>query len=490
MAQVETPSHAPPASSFSSPQRSRCNTSASQPGHRRPHYDSVAGGSFVSELSDLLGHVGRPEPDEEPGNPVGVFGGSLIMINTVVGGGISLVATPFALRELGLIPFMAAELLFAMGTVASMTMIGSICHRTDCYDLMDVTARYLGPKSAKVLGAAVFLNTFGIVTSFIQIAFDACSAFGSFDRWVSYAVIGGLLLITARLSWAEHVRGIERLASVCLLLWVVFVGMVVVHFLQAAATPGALAENWTQSRSLTDVLVGKGLASINLTWTCQFNAAPLFSSLAPREVGPMRRVSVVMSGVAVVIYLMFGCATYLFFGDNIDDDVMASFSAKTGGPRLLWGAWSVYTLELLLGMSVILTIPFFMIEGRTMFNNVLFRRHVERGCSESARIAETLGLIAACYALAALTDGHLGFVLAATGILANILQWFVPGLITLRAARDRGDQHDDALGCSTAAAYALIAFGACITVSGVFSLFVSEGATPEAPHANATAGLL
>ena len=283
----------------------------------------------------------------------------------------------------------------------------------------------IGKWAGYTVSTAIALNNFSVVVAFIQICGDVVNVLDGDKAYTPILIAAGVAAVTP-LAALPHVDRIESIAAVCSLLWFSFVIVLIINF-ATAIHKHDLSSDWSWSSSLTDVLIGKGLPAVNLTWCCQFNAAPLFGSLVPKTRKSMSTVGGIMSSSAMSLYIVFGLATYLYYGSAIKDDITKSINPNKDGKGLEYGMWLVYTAEVLLGASCMLTIPFFMIESRNMVHEMI-RPSDDRSI---VRVAETVIMCGLAFGIA-LAVKDLSIVIAFIGVFpSNIIAWVTPGLLAV-----------------------------------------------------------
>ena len=408
---------------------------------------------------------------------IGVFSGSFIMLNTVVGGGISLVATPFAARCLGLFPFLIIESILACCTAMCLYSLADISSRTCRYSFMSLCDKYIGRWASVLIAAAVVIGNIAVCTAFFQVAFDVLDALlPSAPSWMTPIVVGGCALIMVPATSAAHVSNVELLAAPVTMLWMGFVLMVFINFGLGVRNDN-LSHTWEWDTPKMDVLFGKGIPAINLSWTCQFNAPPLFASLRREDASSsktaMRRVGFSMASSAMVLYMMLGVAAYVYYGASLQDDIMESIDSSKGGKGLEWGRPAVVVVEALLGVCVIVSMPFFLIEARNMGHKAVTGK---RNASKLVRVLEAASLKGTAFIIAYSARGHLSTVIALVGILpSNIIAWGMPGLLAVCVHR----RYPDMPWYTSVVGYAMLLIMCVTTTLGGVSLFTSYGAEAE-----------
>eukprot|EP01065_Artemidia_motanka_P024805 TRINITY_DN2971_c0_g1_i1.p1 TRINITY_DN2971_c0_g1~~TRINITY_DN2971_c0_g1_i1.p1 ORF type:complete len:466 (+),score=90.72 TRINITY_DN2971_c0_g1_i1:215-1612(+) len=366
----------------------------------------------------------------------------LVVLNTVVGGGISLIATPYAVKQLGLASFLVGEAFFSFLTCVSLHLLAVVATQLRCYNFQDLLVVLVGQWAGVTTSAAIFLNNLGIVVLFLQTAFDIADVYCHSRQWARL-ILAGCVVCVLPMAAEPHVDRLAVIASACAALSVAFCLILIANSVDAAAS-SELSHDWEWSVSAVDVLFSKGIPAINLSWTCQFNAVPLFGSLLHCNVGTMDRVSFLSCISAGVLYSVFGAAVYLYFGSSIDDDVMKNIDPDRGGQGLTWPKWTSLLTEGVLGASVLFTVPLFAIECRNMGHILVTRSE----CTDTrVRWFETALLLAVCYGVA-VGVSDLGLVLAIVGVLpANVVAWLLPGIAILgllrMRAKNRGEAESD-----------------------------------------------
>eukprot|EP00756_Hemistasia_phaeocysticola_P052523 Hpha_TRINITY_DN2776_c0_g1::TRINITY_DN2776_c0_g1_i1::g.110358::m.110358 len=401
---------------------------------------SVGRSLASSHATSVASYALRPAALAEPGGEavpftVGTGPAVVIMLNTVIGGGISMIATPYAVRELGLASFIVAEVFFACLTWLSLHLLAVVADALQCFSFQDILETCYGKWAGVLTSTVVSLNNLGILVLFLQTQYDILDVF-CHDKWIAAAVLAGCIAVVLPLSALAHVDRLAWVASVCAVLCMVFGGMIIANTSNAIATH-QLDDSWKWGKSAVKTLFSKGIPAVNLSWTCQFNAVPLFGSLADRSVRNMDRVSFWMCFMAATLYMIMGTAVYLFYGPSIEDDVMKNIDPDRGGRGLTFPKWTALFTEAVLGLSVLGTIPLFCIESRNMAHWLVAGEEA----SFRLRWAETFVMLFACYGIAVGIQ-NLALVLALVSVIpATVVAWLLPGLAILgfsRLVREEG----------------------------------------------------
>ena len=432
--------------------------------HRLTGDDGCSEGSIkstASSVSEILSLSALPSH----GRKVGVLGGSLIMLNTVVGGGVSLVAGPYGARCLGLATFIVWEIIFGIFSAMSMHCIAVVVTSVRSYDFKGAADFFVGKWAGTLLSVSVALNNIFVIIAFIQIALDCTDALVPHaPSAVSPLIVGGVVAVVTPLACCREVSSIESLAGLCTLLWVGFLCIIYANF-GYAAEKDVLASDWVSTRPVVDVLFGKGIPVINLSWTCQFNAPSLYSALVPETRRSMTLVGVIMSGATSLLYCMLGVAAYTYYGSGMRDDIMQSINAAKGGRGLELSEGFVYAAEVLLGTSILAAIPFFLIEARNMLHTLLPGDRAEK---TRLRVLDTCVITAGIFAISVATRGNLSFVMALCGVFpANVIAWGMPGLVMFMVHRANPAVVP---GYTKVLAILLMSFAAFIVPVGIISL--------------------
>lgn len=426
--------------------------------------------SFVSSVASAASFAVRPaELSHDLHAQIGVPGATLVILNTVIGGGISLIAIPFAAKELGLVTFVVADVLFAALTACSLHFLATVATDLQVFNFQEILVKLIGTWAGKLTSLSIWLNNFGIIIAFLQTGLDIVEVFMHNGPHICSLLIGGLVVAIAPLCALAHVDRLASIALVCSVLCFLFCGILIAN-LFAAEVEDHAATDWVWSASFTNVFLGKGLPAMNLAWTCQFNAVPLFGSLASCTVPTMDAVSVSSALASAALYASFGVAVYLSFGSLIQNDMMKNIDPSSAGTDIGEGfalpRWIAFATEAILGVSILGTIPFFFIECRNMGHQFLFGGEAR---SRFVRWGETVFLLALCYLIAVGVD-DLSIVLALVGVIpANIIAWFLPSAAFLAWRKGEGgaNKHPSALAIGPACL-------ACLSL-GVFCALLPLG---------------
>jgi len=277
---------------------------------------------------------------------VSVVGSIFNLSNTIVGGGISIIALPLAARWAGLFvfPFLVVSLAALSGCTCSMMQHASLSADAGTYAELCMLVGRSCPMIQHVL---IVLNNFGICVALLQ-TFGSVVPPRLVGIWSSPAVcIGSVSALLCVLSaFLKDVRSLVVLSQFALLGVVAFAALVLSHAQEAYSRMGEL-RHWPETLSHC---VG-AVSLIALSYACHFNVLPIFNALGRRP-RHMQAVIWTSKSLCAAAYLWIGLVSCIVHPES-SGDILADFRATSTGRAL--GA--------LLAVGLVGTVPLFQLEG-------------------------------------------------------------------------------------------------------------------------------
>lgn len=349
----------------------------------------------------------RDDTNDTVDHGVGRIGSSLNMVNTVVGGGISLIATPAAVRYLGLFWFLFFEIFFAIVTGLSMYLLIDLADQTQLLSIDELVptvhsyskpSQYIStrriydshvPSNAthtsqrkwyftimsKLISAITALNCFGVVVAFLVTMNDVLTNIFSIDdsngsgggggiltdeQYYGFIVVP-LIIIIFLLNLIDDIGSMEYLSLISMFLCIVFMIILIFNCILLS-----INSNMTiVTKHIINFNINKGVSAIILSWACQFNMLPTYESLRPKN---KRRIysihtTYIMCFIALIIYIVEGIASYYSFV-KIEDNIIDNIDPKTTND-VLGVSNNVARIGMLsLSFANYLTVPLFFVEMR------------------------------------------------------------------------------------------------------------------------------
>ena len=267
---------------------------------------------------------------------------------TIVGGGISLVPLPYAVRGSRIPTATGIILLSALWCVYSCEALLFASRRCNRATYQSCANAVLGGFGGLMVQVTVVLNSFGISVSMLDVYADVAPSFIRCSR--TWCLIGAGTVLTPIVMLVRRIEWLAPLSLLAVAFVFAFIGFVVVR-----AAIGPLFTPVTTPPSFDDVL--ETTSVVMLAFVCQFNLLPVYASLAPlaeRRPAVMTRVVGVACGTAALLYATIGVLGYLTFGEaGTSGDALEDYSHSASG--------LVFCDVMALGQ--LLTLPLLSLEG-------------------------------------------------------------------------------------------------------------------------------
>jgi amino acid permease len=195
-----------------------------------------------------------------------IAGGVFNLLNTVLGGGISLTPLPFVILLVG--PAIMTLLMAVLGIVTAITcwmlVRGSSITKQYTYD--GLVMSQLGANGGRLTSMLIIMNCFGACTTFVQVIADVFLPLLHISRWVFIVIASSLLWFPcALLSDISMLQSASLLAIFFSLLF----GLLVVE--RGVSAGGPFPPH--QDLSVDNVL--NSISMITFSWACHFNVLPV-----------------------------------------------------------------------------------------------------------------------------------------------------------------------------------------------------------------------
>jgi amino acid permease len=410
------------------------------------------------------------EAAQEGHRHASITGSIFNLSNSMLGGGISLVALPFALREAGFVGFTLVVLLSACFTQMSVQQLADAATATAADtmaagDYGTVAAAAAGSRGQHTVELFILLNNFGACIALLNTFGDVVpnellrsAAGGVATALAQRTVLLLVATVVVLLPPSVMVRRIETLQFVSMAalgVCVLFVGFMAVVATESPAVPSAF---WA-SRPASVLGFLNSLSIISFSFTCHFNVVPLMHALArpEKDFPTVVRASTFTSAVVYWVVGVLGAAAH---PDSMAGDILEDYRHHAG---------AVY-FRTALAVVIFLSVPLFAYEGSATLRTLVIDRVVGQRLSAPMRrmlsaTVFTLGVAAVAVAVPD-TGLIIGFVGAALSIP---IMYVFPPLLYLQL--HAGPKRTAAM--TTLVAGATICIG-CI-VSSIFGFVQAEG---------------
>lgn len=404
------------------------------------------------------------------------------LCNTVLGGGVSLLALPLAAKQAGLVLFVFIVAVMALLTGYTCDQLQVSSSMTGVRSFTGLSRKVLGPCWAHYQSILVMVNNFGIAIALLQAFKDVVPALvqrpAALDDtvWGGIWVAGATAIILVPVALVQDIGKLAPLSQFALLGVVMFWFFVICQvgsasYPEGAATPATVLEAFNAA------------SLISLSFTCHFNVLPIFDALGRQ---PRRYACVLWTSMALtcIIYLPVGIIAYLV-NPTTDGDILKDFSTSTAGKG--FGTF--------LALGLVGTIPLFSLEGIHSTHGLLHCALPRLECAGHLVIAVVFMILAASIAVGVPLVGD---VLSMVGCLAALPMMFIlPPLIYIRtpAALARQSFVAGSLAdggppvsrissqtlapCSLRSARAVLAFGVLMTCVSTYATIVGIASKPS-----------
>jgi len=305
-----------------------------------------------------------------------VPGGICNLLNTVLGGGISLISLPLATYKAGVIWMPTFELISAIATSYTCYLLVVAADRLSCESYADLGLRCFG-RAAVVVPILICLNNFGVCVAFVEVFADVVpplvSSAGVHIFILSREVLIAMLIIVLAIP-VLIVRSINGFVVPSLIATVISATFVIYGIVSGASSIAPKGNHHPISDQLVAGIDGgapsvsnmlSACAIISLSWTCHFNVLPIFITLQNRTTQQMRTIIVFSMGLAGSVYVLFGLFAYFCFLSDTTGDTLADFSQKSVGQ----------VLRVFVVGSLCLSFPLFALEAAHNLDNLIFAQY-------------------------------------------------------------------------------------------------------------------
>eukprot|EP01084_Bolivina_argentea_P091145 164110_1 len=299
---------------------------------------------------------------------IGIWHATITMINTVVGGGISLIATPAGIRHLGILSFILTELFCAVSTAVSLLILVYIGMKKNIYDLDK-----LMPTTwiLQFVNLIVSVNCLGVNVAFLASIHDIINSVTNNKLYKQISLIFVCLIAFILALFVNDTRTMSITSSIASISWLIFIILLGWNsiYIQVNNTP--ISHDTEENSSFGFAI---GISAIVLSWTCQFQILKVYASLIPRirNKTTIKLIIIIMCVVTFVLYIFEGIFCYVSFGDDIQDDITKNIynylpDVTTGVTTFQINKYASIAAIISLGLAQLLTIPAFFIHFAERF---------------------------------------------------------------------------------------------------------------------------
>lgn len=283
------------------------------------------------------------------------------MVNTITGGGVSIIACPYGIRYLGPYGYVIVQTVFAILTFLSLRLIVDIAEYRKRFYFFQLVEHSKYESFINIfIDIAVMLNCGCVIIVFFDSVIDVTQIIlekGNCNIFIAVCTYFILFLIIFLLCLLLDMRKIQITSSFAMLCWIIFLCYLFYNFI----------EMWnenilplTHERS-NDFL--KGITATVLCWTSQFNTLAIYRQLKKssehRNQRRMNLVFLISVVIALCIYISLGMIAYYSFSviqsniiNNLESDSLAISST------------SIMIAQTFFAIALFLSTPLFFMELR------------------------------------------------------------------------------------------------------------------------------
>jgi amino acid permease len=335
---------------------------------------SAAGGNSLRTKCLEDGQIERVK-GQQPLAQASVLSVASNLWNTIMGGGISLIALPAAAQSSGLalFPFLVILLSGLTAYVCDLLVVG--CEKTGAHDYTSLIGRALGPSWMVFVDICMFLFLLGTCASLLEASITCILPIvaGSFATW---SVVGTAITLGI-ICTASSLDAIAPLSQFAFVLVIVFICFVV------------YASSTTMSHTLPPVPITWWPASVmgffnsisllTFSFICMYNVLPIYSEMRePKRQGWLLSLPLAMVA-CTTFFLMAGIFPAIAHPGNGNSIIVQYATCPFG-----------QILSFLFGVSFIVSIPLYqwigtragLTLGNAIFRQIPFMRFEESALRE------------------------------------------------------------------------------------------------------------
>ena len=441
-------------------------------------------------------------PQELPSNSTkngnNRFGATLSLLTAVVGGGLSMISTPIAVRYLGIYVFIFFEALFGILSATALYITIDMGTQLNVYSLdklmpiskqtntnTDLISKPPSPIinykcCNKILSLIIVSGIFAAIIAFLDtikdVLHDMLTAY-NISTITSDIITITLIIILFLLCLLDNVKQIEYLSLIATCLCITFLIILFVNFifLFKESKLATKHEN-TNSNDVIDYL--RGIPAILLNWSSQFLILPVIKPVihnTPDLAIRLQHARHVLIGMTIPAFILFvseGIIAYLCF-NRIESDITNNINpnGKNTNDHVNLGISSgVARIGICcLALGAYLTIPLFFIEMRHMFLRLInYNYSINKNGKNSsifAKVASTCLLLFSAIGLVLIFGDTIDIVIEFIGTIgANTISWLFPSsLYFVNLKRLKSCIWKRVVSCVCLVIYVVILIGGLIT---------------------------
>lgn len=347
------------------------------------------------------------------------FAGVFNLCNTTLGGGISIIGLPLAVKGSGCVLFVFIVLLIAFLAGYTCDQLRVASELTGINSYTGLAAKMLGPGIAKVQNVIILLNGWGIVVALLQTfeenippLFDESSVFHQGWLWVVMAT--AVVFLPA--LFIKNIRWLAPLSQIALAAVAAFCVFVISQAPKAATV---FEDDASPLWPTGGMDLFNSISLVGLSYACHFNVLPVFNSL---ERKPQVFVPVLWSAMAAtaLLYLPIGIIGFLVHPETGGDILFDFKDTKTGT-----------VLGTILAVGLVGTVPLFSLEGIHCSHDLLHALCPALAEKKSSHlVVGTCFLLLGCVVAILVPADGIGVVLGFVGsVCALPLMFIFPPLI-------------------------------------------------------------
>eukprot|EP00039_Didymoeca_costata_P020963 m.342951 g.342951 ORF g.342951 m.342951 type:complete len:440 (+) comp22135_c0_seq1:316-1635(+) len=351
------------------------------------------------------------------------------LMNSIVGGGISIIALPLGVQDVGIITFVIFVLLSALATALSCKLLADAAVLSGQSSYSDLGRAAYGGIGFTIVTIFIFLNNLGVCITFLQTFADVIPEYLHTicerndaplilsNRSLLVGLVGICLLPLMMIL--KHIETLKYSSFLALgLVIVFFIYMVVeleeVQKINNATDPTDLSRFPHSMKSILNCI-----SLLSLSYTCHFNIIPIQNGLKrPQNISKITYISVTLASLLFIFVAFIG---YIAAPTEQTGDILAEFYNVP-----------FHQFRICVVVAMILTYPLIAFEGQHTLKFLVFGNNTKL---ISIRLQELLTafVFTGTATIVAVSISKTGDMIALVGSLCGIpIMYILPCMLYLR----------------------------------------------------------
>eukprot|EP00164_Ancoracysta_twista_P004847 GFYU01006586.1.p1 GENE.GFYU01006586.1~~GFYU01006586.1.p1 ORF type:complete len:459 (-),score=93.84 GFYU01006586.1:225-1601(-) len=431
-----------------------------------PADKTVSGVGGINTSCDDIEQISDNGIVPQEGGQGTILSSSFNLFTTMVGGGI--MAVPHSIQSAGLAVGVSSLCFICLVGFTSLYVLFHVADVTGKRSYQTLVEHFYGRRGLGCIEVAIVVLLFGAIIMFIYVSTDMLLPFcpSGMPRELFTIVV---VVLTAPPCLLSTLHSLRHLSIV------VTGGIAFIVF--------ATCYRWGESGVRDDVQyvgtpmgVAMAIPIHGLSFACHINCVRVYDELKVELRPKAHHVLLLTLGTALAVYMLFGLAGYLQFGEDTLGDVMVNFPSNDA---------LITTGRAILGICVILKTPLIIQPLRGVMVSNLMKipacAHVNHDTLFWRAVNSSVILVLAYFCAICIPSlTHLMDILGATG--GVLIGYIVPGLLMYMTAKHALVSGPLGLRNKLVGAF-LVCFGCLVCATALYSTVVKWDAMPSETHA-------